>query len=84
MRTVRTIALILVILGAINWGLVGLMKLDLVATLFGGQDTVLASIVYVLIGLAGVAALTILPAIFHRHHHSSVRDGETVTLHVDK
>lgn len=47
------IALLLVIIGAVNWGLVGLMGLDLVAAIFGAEST-LASIVYILVGLSGI------------------------------
>lgn len=55
MRTIHVIALILVIIGAVNWGLVGLAQFDLVATLLGGSDTPVARIVYSLVGLAGLA-----------------------------
>ncbi len=41
MRTLQRIALVLAIIGAINWGLIGFFNFDLVATLFGGQDTAL-------------------------------------------
>lgn len=47
------IALILVIIGGLNWGLVGLLNFDLVATLFGDMST-LSKIVYVLVGLAAI------------------------------
>lgn len=51
------IALILVIIGALNWGLVGLFEYDLVAELFGGQDAVVSRIVYTLVGLAGLVSI---------------------------
>ena len=54
------LALILVIVGALNWLLVGLFRLDLVAYIFGGQDALLSRIVYTLVGLAGVWAITLL------------------------
>lgn len=54
------IALILVIIGAINWGLIGLFQFDLVATLFGGQDSLVSRIVYTLVGLAGIYSLKFL------------------------
>jgi len=62
-----TIALILMIVGCLNWGLVGLFRFDLVAALFGGMTTLLARIVYSLVGLAGIWGITML---FRR-------DGET-------
>lgn len=55
MRAVNTVALVLVIVGAVNWGLVGLAQFDLVAALFGGSDAALSRVVYSLVGLAGVA-----------------------------
>ena len=53
-------ALILVIIGAINWGLIGLFRFDLVATIFGGQSALLSRIIYTLVGLAGIYAITLL------------------------
>jgi hypothetical protein len=53
MKVLNWLAIILVIVGAVNWGLVGLMELDLVALLLGSIP-VLAKLVYVLVGLAGV------------------------------
>ncbi|MFA6780318.1 MAG: DUF378 domain-containing protein, partial [Paludibacteraceae bacterium] len=46
-----TLALVLVIIGALNWGLIGLFSFDLVAALFGGQTALLSRIVYSLVGL---------------------------------
>ncbi|NLW16060.1 MAG: DUF378 domain-containing protein [Firmicutes bacterium] len=54
------VALALVIIGALNWGLIGLFGLDLVATLFGGPNAILSRIVYTLVGLAGLWSLTLL------------------------
>lgn len=54
------IALALVIIGALNWGLIGLFGFDLVATLFGGQEATLSRLVYSLVGLAGLWSLTLL------------------------
>ena len=56
MRPLYWISLILVIVGALNWGLIGLFEFDLVATLFGTM-TVLTRIVYSLVGLAGLVVL---------------------------
>lgn len=55
-----TIALILSIIGSINWGLVGIFQFDLVAWLFGGQDAVLSRIIYALVGLAGIWCISML------------------------
>lgn len=55
-----TVALILSIIGSINWGLVGLFQFDLVAWIFGGQAAVGSRIVYALVGLAGLWCITLL------------------------
>ena len=63
MRYINALALLLVIVGAVNWLLVGLAKFDLVATLTGnsfGQTNALSSIVYILVGVAGVILLPVL------------------------
>ena len=54
MKPLHWIALLLVIVGAVNWGLVGLFQFDLVAALFGGQTAPLSRVVYTLVGLSGV------------------------------
>ena len=54
------IALILVTIGALNWGSVGLFKFDLVAWLFGGQAAIMSRIVYVIIALAGIWCISLL------------------------
>ena len=55
-----TIALILSIVGSLNWGLVGIFQFDLVAWLFGGTDSVISRILYPVIGLAGLWCVTLL------------------------
>ncbi len=60
MKAFDVTAAVLVIIGALNWGLVGLMRFNLVAALFG--DTVLSSIVYVLVGLSGAYLAARWPA----------------------
>jgi len=55
-----TIALILSIIGSVNWGLIGLFQFDLVAWIFGGQDAALSRIIYSIIGLAGLWCITLL------------------------
>ena len=54
------IALILTVIGALNWGGVGLFKFDLVAWIFGGQDAVLSRIVYTVVALAGIWCISLL------------------------
>ncbi|AFS77757.1 hypothetical protein DUF378 [Gottschalkia acidurici 9a] len=54
------LSLVLVIIGALNWGLIALFQFDLVANLFGGQDAFLSRVVYGLVGLAGIYCITFL------------------------
>lgn len=54
------IALILVIVGALNWLLVGLFNFDLVATIFGGQQSFVSRAVYSVVGLAGIYSMSFL------------------------
>ena len=54
------ICLILVILGSINWGLVGIFQFDLVAWLFGGTDAIVSRIIYTVIALAGIWCISLL------------------------
>ena len=60
MEILKKIALVLIIIGALNWALVGLFNLDLVATIFGGVANIIAKIVYVLIGICGLISITLL------------------------
>lgn len=59
MRTFDVIALILVAIGAINWGLIGFFRFDLISTLFG-INSALTRIVFVIVGIAGLYALSFL------------------------
>ena len=54
------VSLILVIIGAVNWGLVGFARFDLVAWIFGGQTAGFSRIIYALVGLAGLWCITLL------------------------
>ena len=58
MKVLNGIFLALVVIGAINWGLIGLFKFDFIATLFGGASTALSRIIYTLVGIAGLWSLT--------------------------
>lgn len=60
MGTLYRIALVLVIIGAINWGLIGFFQFDLVAALFGGQSATLSRWVYAAVGIAGLISIPIL------------------------
>ena len=54
----NAIALFLVIIGAINWGSIGLFGIDLVASLFGGQLSVMSRIIFTIVGLAGLWSIS--------------------------
>ena len=62
MKVLYYIALTLVIIGAINWLLIGLFSFDLVATIFGSMSVV-SRIVYVLVGIAGLISIGLYPRI---------------------
>lgn len=55
-----TLSLILIVIGALNWGLVGIFQFDLVAAIFGGMSGVVSRIIYTLVGLAGLWGITML------------------------
>lgn len=54
------IALILVIIGGLNWGLVGIFKFDLVAYIFGGQTASVSRVIYTLVALAALWCISLL------------------------
>ena len=54
------LSLILTIIGALNWGSIGLFRFDIVAWIFGGQEALLSRIIYTLVALAGVWCITLL------------------------
>lgn len=68
------LALLLMLIGAINWGLIGAFQFDLVATLFGGTAGVVSRIIYVIVGLAGLWGIVML---FRRGAEGEVRDTRT-------
>lgn len=59
MKVIDKIALVLIIIGAINWGLIGLFDFNLVATIFGDM-TIISRIIYGLVGLSGVLGIKLL------------------------
>ncbi|MDI9637427.1 DUF378 domain-containing protein [Kamptonema cortianum] len=72
MKTIDVITRILLIVGGLNWGLVGVAKFDLVAALFG-QGTFLANTVYTLVGISAVAQLLMFARPANATHTNSVR-----------
>lgn len=59
MKIVDTIALVLIIIGAINWGLIGLFGFNLVETIFGGFN-VISRIIYTLVGISGLWGIKLI------------------------
>ena len=59
MKVIDKIALVLIIIGAINWGLIGFFRFDLVATLFGEMSMV-SRIIYALVGISGLLGIKLL------------------------
>lgn len=54
------LALFLIIVGALNWGLIGFFQFDLISTLFGEEESIVSRIVYTAVGLAGVYSIKFL------------------------
>lgn len=54
------LALLLIVIGGLNWGLIGVLNFDLVAWLFGGAGSILSRIVYTLVGISAVWGITLL------------------------
>lgn len=63
-------ALVLTIIGAINWGLIGFFGFDVVGALFGGQSGIISRIIFALVGLAGLWCITILFKEINSPNHS--------------
>lgn len=69
MKTIDVVAAVLVVIGALNWGLVGAANFNLVAALFG--TTILANIVYILVGLSGLYQAASFHGIQRRWSHAT-------------
>jgi len=71
------ISLVLVIIGALNWGSIGLFQFDLVAWIFGGQGAILSRIVYTLVALAGIWCISLL----FRESETAITAGDSDDIH---
>ncbi len=65
------LALLLVIIGALNWGSIGIFQFDIVAWIFGGQDAIVSRIIYTLVALAGIWCISLF---FRKNHVLENRD----------
>ena len=54
------LALILVIIGAVNWGAMGLFRFDIVGWIFGGQSAIISRIIFTIVALAGIWCISLL------------------------
>jgi uncharacterized membrane protein YuzA (DUF378 family) len=67
-----TVALILVIIGGLNWGSIGIFQFDIVAAIFGGQGAIVSRIIYTLVGLAAIWCISLLFRDRHDEKHDHV------------
>jgi len=81
LRTLRRIALALVIIGAINWGLIGFFQYDLVAAIFGGQAAGFSRIIYALVGISGIISIGLyFNELNEEDHADNTRDIDSRNL----
>jgi len=73
MSGIQRTALVLTIIGAINWGLIGFFQYDLVSNLFGGQSGIISRIIFGLVGIAGLINIGLL----FKPNEETVRSPET-------
>lgn len=74
MRTMDAVTAILIIIGGLNWGLVGAFDLNLVTAVFG-EGSVLADLTYILVGVSALYQALAWPAIRRRRHAAPARTG---------
>ena len=67
MNTLYKVALVFVIVGALNWGMIGIFDVNLVSLLFG-EDTIITNIVYAIVGICGLLSTGILLKPLDNHH----------------
>lgn len=73
MNVLNKIFLALLIIGGINWGLIGLFQFDLVAAIFGGMASIVSRIVYTLVGIAGLYCISML--FYNSNDHVAVEES---------
>ncbi|MFJ5621251.1 DUF378 domain-containing protein [Peribacillus loiseleuriae] len=76
MGIIQRIALVLTIIGAINWGLIGFFRFDLVGAIFGGQSAFLSRVIFGLVGISGLACITLLFAPMRETVQNVNRQGQ--------
>lgn len=73
MKILQKVALVLTIIGALNWGMVGIFKIDLVATLFNGSDNLISRIIYTIIAIAGIINIGLLLEPMHDEEKKNIK-----------
>lgn len=73
MNVLNKVFLTLLIIGGVNWGLIGLFQFDLVATIFGGMASLVSRIVYTLVGISALYCITML--FYDTHDHELVHES---------
>jgi uncharacterized membrane protein YuzA (DUF378 family) len=68
MNILNTVVMVLLIVGALNWGLVGLFNVDVVTAIFG-RLSILTRLIFIIVGLAGVYAIIFFTTFHHPVHH---------------
>ncbi|MCT2535403.1 DUF378 domain-containing protein [Aquibacillus koreensis] len=63
MKALNITALVLLIVGGLNWLLVGLFQFDLVAQIFGGKEAILSQLIYIIVGVCAIYALRFIPKV---------------------
>lgn len=69
MRTLKIISLLLVVIGAINWGLIGFFKFDLVSMIFGDMSMI-SRIIFALVGIAGLYSISFFNNVGESNEHA--------------
>lgn len=69
MRTLKVISLLLVVIGAINWGLIGFFKFDLVSMIFGDMSMI-SRIIFALVGIAGLYSISFFNNVGESNEHA--------------
>ena len=72
MKVLNNIILALVIIGAINWGFIGLFGIDLVGSLFGGTTSVISRIIFTIVGIAGIWSFTFFGKVDEEEEHQEL------------
>lgn len=68
-KLIRSLAVIITIIGALNWGLVGTLQLDIIAKFFNGPTSGVSRLLYIIVGISGLVTISTLRCICKSGHH---------------